>query len=229
MILRAAAFVLHLLYACSITQVELTMLCSSWFFECFADSVVLCVSVLTLWEYFCIICFPSSPSLIFDVFQMFLLCCYVHSFAIIIVLLDSTVLFQFPSWKFFGEDWNTLQGSFFFPTTFFFLVQCHSGANLKCCVLQDSSSSFQIFALPCDSFLKLGEYCCIPSFLHLHCFPCVTEVASSLMILAQFRSDLPYWVHMWCFSFFLLESSLMKSEQFCSDIGFPSCVLLTFA
>lgn len=120
-------------------------------------------------------------------------------------------------------------GIFLFPTTFFLLVQCHSGANLKCCVLQDSSSSFQIFALPCDSFLKLGEYCCIPSFLHLHCFPCVTEVASSLMILAQFRSDLPYWVHMWCFSFFLLESSLMKSEQFCSDIGFPSCVLLTFA
>lgn len=43
---------------------DIQALCSSWFYKYFPVFSVLCVSVLTLWAYFCILCFHSSFSLI---------------------------------------------------------------------------------------------------------------------------------------------------------------------
>lgn len=82
---------------------------------------------------------------------------------------------------------------FVFPTMFFLhLLYACKITPLRTYNAPWFYKFFSDLAVLCVSILMLGDYFCFPSFPsspRKPCFWCVTEVGSSLMILAQFRPD----------------------------------------
>lgn len=115
---------------------------------------------------------------------------------------------------------------FVFPTMFFL----HLLYACKITPLRTYNASwfykfFSDLAVLCVAILMLGDYFCFPSFPsspRKPCFWCVTEVGSSLMILAQFRTD----------SSLLFDShvvfQLLRSLNFFGDDGKFCAVILVF-
>lgn len=92
------------------------------------------------------------------------------------------------------SSWAILQWSLYFLLCSLYI--CFTLAKLLTPLRTYNAPWFYKFfsdlAVLCVSILMLGDYFCFPSFPsspRKPCFWCVTEVGSSLMILAQFRTD----------------------------------------